>query len=479
MITQFPNRNVVVACVLFVLASVGLTMFVWRSVGGSVPFGAKRYEVTALFDNAGQLVNNADVRIAGVNVGKVTEIRPRGLRTEATLAIDAQYAPLASDVRAILRAKTLLGETFVSLTPGTGTGPKLADGGRIPGDQIEDTQPLDRVLGTLDEDGRRRLHELFVDTGDMLDGRAQDLSDAAGNFATGTRQLDVMLRILEGQSADVSTLTRETGKVMQTVGDEQDAVQELVRSGRRALSVTAERDERLTEAVRATPAFLRELRATSTAAARTTTVAAPMLREFRPVAPRVAPTLRAISEASPQVEALLRDFETLTPVAREALPATASIVSALSPFMTETEPNAKQIVPVIQYVAAYRRELVAAMANIGAMAQGKSPGTNGRPTAYLRTIVPYGPQSLVGTRGRRPDNRHNAYMAPGGLDHLKDGLLSANCSHAGDSAIPAPACKVQPGWSFSGGRSAYFQRLSGEPVVPGTVSQLRGLATFG
>jgi phospholipid/cholesterol/gamma-HCH transport system substrate-binding protein len=478
-ITQFPNRTVVVACVVFVIASIGLTMFVWRSVGGPIPFGAKSYEVRALFDNAGQLAKNADVRIAGVNVGKVAEIRPRGLRTEATLSIDAEYAPVANDVRAILRAKTLLGETFVSLTPGTAGAPRLADGGRIPAEQIEDTQPLDRVLGTLDEEGRKRLHELFVDTGAMLDGRAQDLNDAAGNFQTGTRQLDAVLRILDGQSADVSTLTRETGKVLQTVGDEQAAVQELARSGRRALSVTAERDERLAETVRATPAFLRELRATSTAAARTATTAAPMLRAFRPVAPRIAPTLEAITEASPEVEALLRDFGELTPLAREALPATASIVSALSPFMTETEPNAKQIVPVIQYVAAYRRELVAAMANIGAMAQGKAPASNGRQTAYLRTIVPFGPQSLVGASGRRADNRHNAYMAPGGLDHLKDGLLSSNCKHAGASAIPAPACRQQPGWSFAGGRSAYFQRLSDEPVVPGTVSQLRSLATFG
>ena len=456
MITQFPNRNIVVACVVFVLASLGLTMFVWRSVGGPVPFGAKSYEVQALFDNAGQLVQNADVRIAGVNVGKVTKIRPRGLRTEATLSIDAQYAPLASDVRAILRAKTLLGETFVSLTPGTGSGPKLDDGGRIPGDQIEDTQPLDRVLGTLDEDGRKRLHELFVDTGSMLDGRAQDLNDAAGNFATGTRQLDELLRILDGQSADVATLTRETGRVMQTVGDEQ-----------------------LTAAVRATPPFLRELGATSAAAARTATTAAPVLREFRPVAPRIAPTLRTITEASPEVEGLLRDFGSLTPLAREALPATALIVSALSPFMTETEPNAKQIVPVIQYVAAYRRELVAAMANIGAMAQGKAPASDGRQTAYLRTIVPFGAQSLVGSRGRRPDNRHAAYMAPGGLDHIKDGLRSSSCANAGDGAVPAPACRVEPGWSFAGGKTAYFQRLTDEPVVPGTVSQLRSLATFG
>jgi virulence factor Mce-like protein len=478
-ITQFPNRSVVIACVAFVLASVGLTMFVWRSVGGPVPFGAKSFEVRAVFANAGQLAPNADVRISGVNVGKVTKVVPRGLKSEATLAIDAEYAPLSADVRAILRSKTLLGETFVGLTPGRADGPRIEDGGLIPADHVEDTQPLDRVLGTLDDDGRKELRELLLDTGTMLDGRARDLNDAAGNFATGTRQMQAVVDIVDRQRTAVSTLTRETGRVLQTVGDEQGAVQELVGSGRRALSATAERDDELAATVRATPPFLRELQRSAAAVERTAVLAAPALREFRPVAPRVAPALKAIGRATPEVEALLEDFDSLTPVAREALPAAAELVTALSPFMTKTEVNARQILPVIQYVAAYRRELVAATANIGAMAKGKGPATSGRPTAYLRTIVPFGPQSLVGSGERDPSNRHNAYMAPGGLDHLKDGLLSAGCKHAGPSNTPAPPCREQPGWSFGGGKAAYYQRITDEPVLPGTMRQFRALAGFG
>ena len=117
-----------IVAVAFVLASVSLTLLVWRSVGGTTPLQPKRFEVKARFDNAGQLTRNADVRISGVNVGKVVTVRPRGLRTEATLAIDARYVPLPRDVRAILRQKTLLGETFVAMTPGSRDGPKLREG---------------------------------------------------------------------------------------------------------------------------------------------------------------------------------------------------------------------------------------------------------------------------------------------------------------------------------------------------------------
>ncbi len=150
MITRLPSRGDArrrARCSS--LASVLLTLFVWRSVGGPLPLQPQASTRSrALFENASQLTKNADVRISGVNVGKVVEVRPRGLRTEATLSIDARYAPLPDDVRAILRQKTLLGETFVALSPGQ---PRRRRGwptaATIRTAQVEPTQPLDRVLG--------------------------------------------------------------------------------------------------------------------------------------------------------------------------------------------------------------------------------------------------------------------------------------------------------------------------------------------
>ena len=479
MITRFPARATIAVCAVFVLASVLLTLFVWRSVGGPIPFEPKRYEIRGLFENAAQLQPNADVRISGVSVGKVTRIQPRGLRTEATLSIEPRYAPLPGDVRAILRQKTLLGETFVSLTPGSRSAPRLADGGTVPLDQIEETQPLDRVLSVLDRDGRRQLQELLADTGATFGGRARDLNDAFGNLETGTRQLDAVLHLLDDERASVTTLVDRVGDVLETVGAEEAAVHELVRAGDRALGATAGRDAQLTATVRAAPAFLRELRATSAAVERTAAIAAPVLHDFRPVAPRIEPALAALEQASPEVEALLTDLEALTPTARRALPAAAKLIDGMTPLMDRLQPAAQQITPVISYVAAYRRELVAAMANNGAVTRATAPGIDGKPTRYLRTLIPLGPESVVGARTRRPGNRHNAYMAPGGLAHLADGLRSSSCSHAGPSESPAPECRLQGGWSFEGRPPAYFQRLTERPVLPDGAEQLVRLVRGG
>ena len=473
MITRLPGRGTVLIAVAFVLASVLLTLYVWRSVGGDVPLQPKRYEVRALFDNASQLVPNADVRISGVNVGKVVGVEPHGLRTEARLAVESRFAPLPSDVRAILRQKTLLGETFVELTPGSASAPELAEGATIPRDQIADTQPLDRVLGMLDTPTRERIKELLTNSATMFEGRGSDINAALGNLELGTRQLGAVVEIVDSQRGSLETLLRDTGAVMQTFGDQRDAVRELVRSGHSVLSATADRGAALTASVREAPRLLRELRETTVAAERTAALAAPVLSELRPVAPMIPGALRAARDVSPQLGVLLEDFEELLPTTRKALPAAASIVDALAPMMDVLEPTAAQIVPVVDYVAAYRRELVATMANMASATNAKGPTTTGGRASYLRTLIPLGLEGLIGQSQRLGSNRHNAYREPGGLAGLAEGLTSAGCEHA-DPNADAPPCKVQPGWSFQDDPARYYQHL--QPArAGGAMARLSGL----
>src|SRR5436309_4621028 len=120
--------------VIFALATIGVLMFLWISFGGPIPLAPKRYQLKVDFPEATTLAQEADVRIAGVTVGKVRskQLDKRGSTTTATLDIDPQYAPIPTDTKAILRQKTLLGETYVELTPGNRRGPKLRDGATLP-----------------------------------------------------------------------------------------------------------------------------------------------------------------------------------------------------------------------------------------------------------------------------------------------------------------------------------------------------------
>ncbi len=464
MITQLPRRTTLLVTAAFILASVLLTLFAWRSVGGTTPLQPKKYEVHALFDNASGLTRHADIRIAGISIGKVSKVQARGLKTEATLAIDEPYAPVPRDTHAILRQKTLLGETFVSLSPGTKKAPYIEDGDTIAVDQIAATQPLDRVLGALDKPTRKHLVDLLANTGTLFEGRGTDFNATLGNLAILAPQLAAMVKILDGQRAQLGSLVRNTGQVLQTIGDEQAAVQELVRSGNSALSATAEQSANLTATVTATPSLLRELRATSRAVERTAVLAAPTLREFRPIAGLVPPALTEVRKASPTVTALLNDLDGLLPVARRGLPAATRFVRALEPLVEQLAPTAKQIAPVSSYVAQYQQDIVATMANVTASMNGTSIGTRGKRVRYLRTLLPLGPEALVQYSKRLPSNRHNAYRLPGGLADLIDGLAASNCAGTAEGG-GAPPCKVQPGWSFDGGKSQYYPHV-GPAEVP-------------
>jgi virulence factor Mce-like protein len=476
MITRLPSRASIGVAAVFVLASILLTMFVWRSVGGSLPLAPRKFEVKVLFGEAGLLTRNADVRISGVTVGSVVALRRRGLRTEATLSIESEFAPLPSDIRAILRQKTLLGETFVALSPGSRRSPPLREGSTLPVGQVQEIQPLDRILGTLDSRTRSSLIGLFANGATMLDGRTADTNAGIGNVAIGMGRLETLVEILDGQEGAVRRIVRDGGTVLRAVGDERDAVRRLVGDGNRALSATASRRVALTETVRALPALLRELTATSRAVERTAVAAGPTLSAFRPIAPRVRPALESVRDIAPDLRALLTDVEGIVPLTQRALPAAAAIVDALSPLMSALQPAAGDVTPVIAYVGAYQPELVATMANVRATTNGRTADSKGAQTPYLRTLTMQAAESRIGRDARLGTNRHNAYRAPGGLMPLAEGLTSSNCANAGSGAEPAPACKVQPPWSFAGAKLRYYPHVeaAGGDALGAAIARLLG-----
>src|SRR3954451_17001531 len=122
----------------FTLSCFGLLLFLWVTFGGPVPFKPESYRFTADFPEAITLSKEADVRIGGVSVGKVKDLSlapdsecqkdPATCNsTRATIEIEPQYAPISSDAKAILRSKTVLGETYVELSPGSQVQPGQPD----------------------------------------------------------------------------------------------------------------------------------------------------------------------------------------------------------------------------------------------------------------------------------------------------------------------------------------------------------------
>src|SRR5438477_10455111 len=129
---QAPTLGRIMIMAAFTLSCFGLLLFLWSAFGGPVPLKPRGYTFKVSFGEATQLAQEADVRISGVPVGKVKKIElgDDGL-ANATIEMNDKYAPVRSDAHAILRQKTLLGETYVEVTPGTNGAPTLPEGGHL------------------------------------------------------------------------------------------------------------------------------------------------------------------------------------------------------------------------------------------------------------------------------------------------------------------------------------------------------------
>jgi phospholipid/cholesterol/gamma-HCH transport system substrate-binding protein len=468
MVTQAPKRSAVFAALAFTLSCIGLMIFVWTQFGGTIPFSPEGYRIHALFKETGLLVPNADVRISGVNVGKVTAVQARGVNSYVTIDIKQAYAPIPVDSRAILRQKTLLGEAYVELSPGTGSGPKFHDGGTIPATQVESTQALDQVLGSFDRPTQRELQALLDGTATALAGRGQDLNNTIGNLDPAVTELSAVVGALNQQQGDIRSVINNGATVLTALGNRSAEIQTLVTAGDQVLSATASESGGLTATINALPPFETQLRTTLTTLNTTLGIARPSLDALRPVSPLLTPALNEVIQLSGPAVALLHEAPSLLQAANTALPSITRFTTAFKPAVDALLPATREVAPIISLIGAYRQELVAAMANLAADLEARAPAaTPSGSASYLRADSMLGRESLYGQTVREPTNRDNSNYAPGELSNIgSGGLLSANCNNTGNpSQVPLGfgnvRCKVQPPFNWGGGvLSSYYPHVT-------------------
>ena len=205
---QVPTVGRLLVMAVFTLSCFGLLLYLWSAFGGPVPLKPHGYRFHASFAEATQLAQEADVRISGVNVGRVKKIDLGDGRTDATIELQDKYAPLPEDSRAILRQKTLLGETYVELTPGTKGAPKIPENGRLATTRVAATVELDEIFRSFDKKTRESFQVWQQDLGAGIEGHGQDFSDALGSLTPFAENTTAVLRILNSQQRAVQRASR-------------------------------------------------------------------------------------------------------------------------------------------------------------------------------------------------------------------------------------------------------------------------------
>ena len=148
----------------------------------------------------------------------------------------------------MLRQKTLLGETYVELTPGSPDAKPVAENGTLAQGQVAPTVELDEILRAFDPKTRKAWQTWMQAQAQGIDGYGRDINDALGNLGPFAEDTATLVDILNRQEGAVSRLISNSGVVFGALTERQGQLRSLIRNSNRVFATTAARDEQLKEA---------------------------------------------------------------------------------------------------------------------------------------------------------------------------------------------------------------------------------------
>ncbi len=265
------------------------------------------------FDNAFGVTSGADLKIAGVRAGKVTDMKLDRRNMKALIGFEINqtgFDDLRKDVRCETRPQSLIGEYFIDCRPGTSP-VRLKPGDTIPVEQTETTIPLDLINNIMRRPYRERFSILLSQLGAGLAARGPDLNETIRRAVPALRQVDRLLAILAEQRKTISQLYDDAEEVTTTVAAKRNQVARFVDEARDTAIAAGSEENGIKRQWATLPTFLRELR--------------PTLAQLDATADEQIPAFRNLRTASPFLRTL---FETLGPYAEASRPATRTLANA-------------------------------------------------------------------------------------------------------------------------------------------------------
>ena len=449
--THAPSIGRILVAVGFTLSCFALLLFLWVTFGGPVPFKPESYRFTADFPEAITLSKEADVRIGGVSVGKVKSLglapesechsNPAACNTtRATIEIEPQYAPISSDARAILRSKTLLGETYVELTSGSqvqpgqtsgdvtaqssaidvgqisgGDAPQpIPEGGHLAQTQVENQTQIDEIFQGFDQPTREAFQSWMQNSALAINGRGLDLNDAFGNLGPFASDASDVLGTLRRQEQSLRTLVHDTGDVFAALTEHDQALAGAIVGANRTFGALASQSRALADTFKIFPTFENESRLTLDRLKPFAEDARPVFHDLRPVARDLSPTLRDVRRLAPYARKLFKNLDPLIKASRTGLPSLSSFLRELRPVMDGLDPFLANFNPLLRWLDYQAPVVTDFLSNPSSSTADFLPFQSGQsaPLHLSRQMTIFTAESLAIYQKRLATNRGNGYLQP-------------------------------------------------------------------
>jgi phospholipid/cholesterol/gamma-HCH transport system substrate-binding protein len=214
---------------IFVILVVFAGWIIMETLGG-LQLLRGGYHVSALFNTAQDLKVGDNVKMAGVEIGRVEKISLADQKVRVTMKIN-QDAVVKTDSRAVIQFTGLMGQNFVSLSFGSDSAPNAVEGSVLESGEQPD---LNAVMAKLNDaaEGIQRFGEAF--SGDKLSNLIGPIVDFvkqnSGHLGDTITNIDnITAQIASGQGTVGKLIYDQTlyNSAMGTVSNLQDAVSQV------------------------------------------------------------------------------------------------------------------------------------------------------------------------------------------------------------------------------------------------------------
>jgi hypothetical protein len=288
---------------------------------------------------------------------------------------------------------------------------------------VEEDTSFEDLLSTFDPATRHALTSMLTNQGTAFNDTSAFINDWASTLPPFAMNIADALRIVQQQGDATASLISNGGSVLNAVSERPGELQGLVENTSRMFRALGARNAELEDAIRILPTFIDETKVTSLRFAKFSDDTTPLVKQLTPAAAQLSPALQDLHAFAPDLKRLMKGIRPVTKASKDGIPGLNNLWNQLTPFLDRAKPWLGEVIPFIDYLNDYRRELAGAAANIGATTQytAKPVGAPGQ-LHIVRAAVPTSLESLAAFPIRTGSSRSNPYPRPGAALDLAGGL---------------------------------------------------------
>jgi ABC-type transporter Mla subunit MlaD len=300
-----------------------LIVAVYLAFTKSLPW-QQPFEFNAVFQTGNNLRLDSPVRIAGVNVGKVTKVERAedSDLVKVTMTLDDTGQPIHKDATAMIRSRIFLeGNFFVDLRPGTPGAPNVDDGDTLPVTQTATPVQLDQLLTALQTGDRQYLQDLLKGLGNALTRKPSAADDSQQDVIVQGKTASQALNESLTYAPDALKHGSQSSEAL--LGTEPHDLSKLVKGLAKTTTALSTNEQQLKELITNFNRFFASFAAEETNLNKSVQLLGPTIEHAHS-------SLQSLNAALPQLEGFARD---IIPGVKE----TPATITAVSPWIAEAQ----------------------------------------------------------------------------------------------------------------------------------------------